>query len=308
VVGGAPDFLKGRGDRLLLSTEEHPCVLASARHAEVRGWKTPHIGVAAGGIIRLDELKDALREKTALVSLMLANNETGVIQPVREASRLAGEAGALFHTDATQAPGRIRIDVKELGVDYLSLSAHKFYGPKGVGILFARRGVPLEPFMRGGEQEHGRRAGTLNGPGITGMGEAASLASRNLDKWADHARAVRNGLENGILSGIRGAELNGAKEPRLPSHLNVFLPGVDAEALLMALDVAGVSASTGSACSSGTVEPSHVLAGMGFPRERALSSIRLSTGEANVPSDADAALEILVTAVNRLLKTSPRAR
>jgi len=306
-VGGAPDFLRGRGDRLVSTAIEHPCGLESARQVESRGWKAVSCRVDSGGVLDLVSLKESLGEKTALVSVMMANNETGVIQPVREASRLAHEAGALFHTDATQALGRIPVDVGELGADYLSFSAHKFYGPKGVGALYARKGVPLEPFIRGGGQERGKRAGTLNVPGIAGMGAAAGMARREMESRAGRAASVRDALESGILSRVSGSEVNGAREHRLPSHLNIFLSGIDAEALLMALDVAGVSASTGSACSSGAAEPSHVLSAMGIPRGRAVSSVRFTSGEANQAGDAEEALEIIVKAVERLRRSSPRA-
>jgi len=306
-VGSAPDFIRGRGDRLVYSAIEHPCGLESARQVEARGWKAVKVGVDGGGVLDLALLKELLREKTALISVMLANNETGVIQPVAAASRMAREAGALIHTDATQALGRIRVDVAELGVDYLSMSAHKFYGPKGVGALFVRKGAPLEPFMKGGEQERGKRAGTLNVPGICGMGVAAEFAARQLEPRAEHARIVRDALEQGLLSRIDGSAVNGCREPRLSSHCNINFPRVDAEALLMALDVAGIGASTGSACASGTAEPSHVLTAMGFSRGRALSSVRFSTGDAVDAGDIEPALETAITAVGRLRQTSPRA-
>lgn len=306
-VGLAPEFIRGRGDRLVSGAVEHPCGLESARRAEARGWKVVLSRVGAGGSLDLDALRDNLAVKTSLVSSMLANNETGIIQPVREAARLSREAGALFHTDATQAVGRIRIDVNELGVDYLSLSAHKFYGPKGVGALFVRRGAPLEPFMRGGEQEKGKRAGTFNVPGIAGMGVAAEMAEKELEKRAAHALAVRDALEQGLVSRIPDAELNGCGDKRLPSHLNIWFPNVDAEALLMAMDIAGIAASTGSACASGTSEPSHVLTAMGLARSRALSSVRFTSGEENLAGDAGEAVEAVAAAVERLRRTSPRA-
>jgi len=306
-VGLAPEFIQGRGDRLVSSAIEHPCGLESAGRAQARGWITAAARVDSGGILDLGSFQEALAVKTALVSVMLANNETGTIQPVKEAARMAREAGALFHTDATQAIGRTRVDVNELGVDYLSLSAHKFYGPKGVGALYVRKGAPLEPFMRGGEQERGKRAGTFNVPGIAGLGVAADMAVEFLDKRADHARSIRDALEQGLLSRITGTELNGCREPRLPSHLNIYFPGVDAEALLMALDVAGIAVSTGSACSSGTTEPSHVLTAMGIPRARALSAMRFTSGEDNVAEESGLVLEAVVTAVERLRRSSPRA-
>jgi cysteine desulfurase len=306
-VGLAPEFIRGRGDRLVSSAIEHPCGLESSRRAEARGWKAVTARVDSGGVLDLASLQEALAAKTSLVSVMLANNETGAIQPVQEAARLAHEAGALFHTDATQAIGRIRVNVADLGADYLSLSAHKFYGPKGVGALFVRKGAPLEPFMRGGEQEKGKRAGTFNVPGIAGMGVAAEMAVQELDKRAAHARAIRDALEGELVSRVKEAEINGCREPRLPSHLNICFPRVDAEALLMALDVAGIAASTGSACASGTSEPSHVLVAMGLPRARALSSVRFTTGEENLAEDSGAAAEAVAAAVERIRRSSPRA-
>jgi len=308
VIRGSVEALRGKGDRLVISAVEHPCVEESAKRVEKHGWKVERAGVDGTGVLDMAAFGKALGERTALVSVMLANNETGSIQPVAEAAKAAKAAGALVHTDATQAAGRIRVSVDELGVDYLSLSAHKFYGPKGAGALYVRRGAPLAPFLLGGSQERGKRGGTLNVPGIAGMGAAAGMAARDLEGRAARAREARDALERGMFSRITGCALNGHPGKRLPSHLNVSFSGVDGEALLMALDVAGVAASTGSACASGTAEPSRVLTAMGLPRERVLSAIRFTTGEANLAGDAAAALEIIVAAVERLRRSSPRAR
>ena len=252
------------------------------------------------GIASSDDLRAALRDDTALVSVMHANNEIGTIQPIAELARAAHERGALFHTDAVQSAGKIPIDVKALGVDLLSLSAHKFYGPKGVGAIWIRRGLRMLSGSTGGKQERNRRAGTENVAGIVGMGAAAEVA---LARMADeHARvgALRDRLEEGILREVPRTTVNGVKTSRVPNTTNISFDRVEAESLLIALDLEGIAVSTGSACSSGTLEPSHVLKAMGFPAHRTQNSIRFSLGAANTEAEVDRAVAVLPGIVEKL--------
>jgi cysteine desulfurase len=237
---------------------------------------------------------------TALVSLMHANNEIGTIQPVAELARIAHDKGALFHTDAVQSAGKIPIDVRELGIDLLSVSAHKFYGPKGVGALWAKRGVRLAAFVNGGKQERNRRAGTENVPGIVGMGVAAERAMAKLATESARLAALRDRLENGILSSVPNTDVNGSRASRVANTTNISFERIEAESLLIALDLEGVAVSTGSACSSGTLEPSHVLKAMGLSSHRAQNSIRFSLGAGNTEEQIDHVVEILPRIVSKL--------
>jgi cysteine desulfurase len=239
-------------------------------------------------------------DDVALVSVMHANNEIGTVQPVRELARLAHEHGALFHTDAVQTAGRVPCDIHELGVDLASLSAHKFSGPKGVGALWVRRGVRMVSCQTGGRQERSRRAGTENVPGIVGLGVAARLARERLAAEGPRLATLRDRLEAGVLSSVGGATVNGAVSPRLPNTTNISFDGVEAEALLIALDLDGIAVSTGAACSSGTLEPSHVLTAMGLPARRVQSSIRFSLGTDTTGAAIDRVLEVLPPLVDRL--------
>ena len=305
VIKGAAEALKAHGERIVITAIEHPCVMEAARTMGKRGWHVTHVKVDGRATVDLDHLRRSLAEKTALVSVMLANNEVGTIEPVAEAARLAKERGAAVHTDATQAVGRIPVDVNALGVDYLSLSAHKFHGPKGVGALFVRRGARLTPLLHGGEQEAGKRSGTLNVPGIAGLGVAAELARRDLDARATAVRALRDRLEAGITARIPHCLLNGHPVERLPNHLNMSFEFVEGEAMLLSLDMHGVVCSTGSACSAGSLDPSHVLVAMGCAPARAHSSLRFSLGLANTAADVDTVIEILAGVVQRLRRMSP---
>jgi cysteine desulfurase len=239
-------------------------------------------------------------DRTAIVSVMHANNEVGTVQPVAEIAAIAHERGALMHTDAVQSAGKIPLAVKALGVDLLSISAHKFYGPKGVGALWVRRGVRLTQQMTGGRQERNRRAGTENVPGIIGLGVAARLATGGLGSSAARVAALRDRLEAGILRDVAHAALNGAREPRVPNTTNISFERVEAESLLIALDLEGIAVSTGSACSSGTLEPSHVLKAMGLGSSRAQSSLRFSLGSATTETDIDRVVAVLPGLVQKL--------
>jgi cysteine desulfurase len=286
--------------RVVITAVEHHAVLNTAKALGEEGVPVEVARVSESGQLELGDLRAKLDDQTLLVSVMLANNETGVLQPVGEAARLARERHALVHCDAVQAAGKAQIDVRALDVDLLTLSAHKLYGPKGVGCLYVRRGTPLGPLVRGGAQERNRRAGTENVAGIVGFGAAASLAKEGLVAEAERVGALRDRLEARLLK-LPGARRNGG-EPRLANTANVSFEGTDAEALVIALDLEGVAASTGAACAAGGIEPSHVLKAMGFPPERVQSSLRLSLGRGTTEAEIDRAAEIIAGAVDRQRK------
>ena len=300
-IRGVAEALERSGRRhLIASAIEHEAVLNTIKALARRGWETTLLPVGEDGVVSPEALQSALTDRTALVSVMHANNEIGTLQPVAELARLAHVRGALFHTDAVQSAGKIPIDVKALGADLLSVSAHKFYGPKGIGMLWVRRGLRLLPVLTGGKQERSRRAGTENVPGIVGMGAAAALAQ---DKMADEGvrlAALRDRLEERILRAVPGTAVNGARTPRVPNTTNISFDRVEAESLLIAFDLEGVAVSTGSACSSGTLEPSHVLKAMGFPPHRTQNSIRFSLGAANTETEVDRVVAILPGIVEKL--------
>jgi cysteine desulfurase len=300
-IRGVAEALEVTGKRHLIATSiEHEAVLNTFKALGRRGWKTTLLAVDQSGIVSPDALEAALTDETALVSVMHANNEIGTIQPVTQLARIARARGALFHTDAVQTAGKIPVDVKALGVDLLSLSAHKFYGPKGAGALWVRRGVRLQPPLTGGKQERSRRAGTENVAGIVGLGVAAQLARGKMTAEGDRLAVLRDRLEQGILDTVSGTAVNGARSPRVPNTTNVSFDRIEAESLLIALDLAGIAVSTGSACSSGTLEPSHVLKAMGFPPHRTQNSIRFSLGAANTDADIDRVLDVLPGVVEKL--------
>jgi cysteine desulfurase len=284
--------------KLLVSAIEHHAVLNCAKALRDEGEPLAIAGVPANGRVELDTLAAALDDTVALVSLMLANNETGVVQPVAEAARLAHARGALVHCDAVQAAGKIAIDVRELEVDLLSLSAHKLYGPQGVGCLYVRRGTPMAPLVRGGGQERNRRAGTENVAGIVGFGAAAALVLEDLASEAAGVAALRDRLEARLLA-VPGVLRNGG-EPRLANTTNLSFQGCEAESLLMALDLEGIAVSTGAACSAGAIEPSHVLRAMGLPPERVQSSLRLSLGRSTTEAEVEHAADVITAVVERL--------
>src|SRR5687768_7042979 len=280
-IRGVAEALDVTGRKhLIASAIEHEAVLNTLKALARRGWKTTLLPVDQSGIVSPDALADALTDDTAIVSVMHANNEIGTVQPIAELARLAKSRGAVFHTDAVQSAGKVPVDVRALSVDLLSLSAHKFYGPKGVGALWIRRGVRLQSPMTGGKQERSRRAGTENVAGIIGLGAAAQLARAKMVAEADRLALLRDRLEEGILKAVSGTAINGARSPRVPNTTNISFDRIEAESLLIALDLAGIAVSTGSACSSGTLEPSHVLKAMGFSAHRAQNSIRFSLGAA----------------------------
>ena len=291
---------------LIASSIEHEAVLNTFKALAKQGWTTTLLPVDESGAVDPDNLAAALTGETALVSVMLANNEIGTLQPVAELARLARERGALFHTDAVQAAGKHPIDVNALGVDLLSISAHKFNGPKGVGALWVRRGARLVAPITGGRQERNRRPGTENVPGIVGMGVAAQVAREKLAADAERLAALRDRLEAGILDRVPGTVVNGTGA-RVPNTANISFDGVEAEALLIALDLQGIAVSTGSACSSGTLEPSHVLRAMGFRPHRAQNSIRFSLGLGNTDDDVTRAIDVMPAVVAKLRTLSGAA-
>jgi cysteine desulfurase len=301
-IRGVADGLEasGRTTHLIASSIEHEAVLTTLRHLARRGWRTTLLPVGTSGVVEPDALAAALEDDTALVSVMLANNEIGTVQPVAELATLARARGALFHTDAVQAAGKIPIDVSALGVDLLSISAHKFYGPKGAGALWVRRGLRLQPQITGGRPERGRRAATENVPGLVGMGIAADEARHKLEHEGARLCALRDRLERGVLASVSGTRVNGRLDARVPNTTNVSFDRVEAESLLIALDLEGIAVSTGSACSSGTLEPSHVLRAMGFPPHRTQNSIRFSLGATNTEAEVDRVVEVLPGLVDKL--------
>ena len=284
----------------VISAIEHPCVFNSAKFLQGSGYKVTILPVDKDGKIVIDDLKRALSEKTLFVSIMTANNETGTVQDIREISSLVKNSGAFMHTDAVQAIGKIPVNVDDLGVDYLTVSAHKIYGPKGVGALYARKGTPLFPLIQGGHQENGFRAGTYNNLGIIGFGKAAEIAHNDLEKYGKEISILRDRLRDGLLANIPGIKINSHSVDVLPNTLNVSFPGAEGEAILLSMDIAGIEASTGSACASGSLEPSHVLMAIGLGPELAHGSIRFSLGWANNTDDIDYIIKTMPPIIARL--------
>ena len=285
---------------VITSSIEHEAILNTVKALTRRGWTSTLLPVDVSGIVSPGSLASAITRETGIVSVMHANNEIGTVQPLADLAAIAHEHGAIFHTDAVQSVAKIPVDVRALGVDLLTLSAHKFNGPKGVGVLWIRRGTRLVSTMTGGKHERNRRGGTENVPGIAGLGVAARLARKKLDGEAQRIAALRDRLEHGILSTVGGTAVNGAPSPRVPNTTNISFDGVEAESLLIALDLEGFAVSTGSACSSGTLEPSHVLRAMGLPSHRTQNSIRFSLGAGNTEAEVDALLAKLPTVVSKL--------
>ncbi len=284
----------------ITSSIEHPCVLNSAKNLQDLSFKVYFIQVDGYGKIDIDAFKKALSDKTLFVSVMMANNEIGTIQDIKEIASLAKASGAWIHTDAVQALGKIPVNVDDLGMDYLTASAHKIYGPKGVGALYARKGSPLFPLIHGGHQEEGLRAGTYNNIGILGFGKAAKIALDELDKYEKEIAPLRNRLRDGLVKTIPNIKINGHPADVLPNTLNVSFPGAEGEAILLSMDLAGIEASTGSACASGSLEPSHVLMATGVGPELAHGSIRFSLGWGITVEDVDYIVETLPPIIARL--------
>jgi cysteine desulfurase len=301
-LASAPDNspLKEGRCEFITTAIEHPCVFNSAKYLESLGFKVTFLPVDAYGKVSIDALKEALNEKTLFVSIMTANNEIGTIQDIQEISALVKAAGAWMHTDAVQALGKIPVNVETMGVDYLTVSAHKIYGPKGVGALYVRKGSPVFPFIHGGHQESGLRAGTHNNIGILGFGKAAAIARDELAKYGKEIAALRNRLRDGLAAAIPQIKINGHPTDVLPNTLNVSFPGAEGEAILLSMDMLGIEASTGSACASGSLEPSHVLMATGLGPELAHGSIRFSLGWGVSADDVDYIVKTLPPIIARL--------
>lgn len=296
---------KKLGKNLIVTTEiEHPCVLEASKRLADFGMEVVYLPVDEYGLVKEDEYKAALERNPLLVSVMTANNEIGTVQDIKKLAKLAHEKGALFHTDAVQAAGKIPVDLKDWDVDYATFSGHKIYGPKGVGALFVKTGCKIEPLIRGGHQEKGYRAGTYNAPSIAAYGKAAELAKADIEHYMTFTRSLREKLKNGLLEKIPNIKVNGHPENVLPNTLDVSFPGAEGEAILLHLDLLGVDVSTGSACASGSLEPSHVLMATGLGPELAHGSIRFSFGKYNTESDVDYILEKFPPVIDRLRKMS----
>lgn len=290
---------------IVTSQVEHHAVLEPCKFLESIGVEVGYVPVDRFGRVDPGDIKKAMKPNTRLVSVMHANNEVGTVQPVAEISRIARAAGALFHTDAVQTVGKLKFGVEDLGADMLSLSAHKFHGPKGVGALYIRKGVKLNPFMHGGNQERSRRAGTHNVPGIVGLGAAAKLALAEREAESARLAALSERLRRGLAGRLAGFESIGHPAERLPGLVCILVAGIEGEAMVLALDAEGIASSSGSACTSGSLDPSHVLLAMGIPAERAHGSLRLSLGRASTEAEVDRFLEVFPPVAGRLRKMSP---
>ena len=294
-----------KGKHLITTQIEHHAVLHTCEQLEREGFNVTYLPVDEFGIVRMDALKDAIRPDTTLISVMAANNEIGTIQPIEEIAKLAKERGILFHTDAVQAIGSLPFDVKAMGIDLLSLSGHKFHAPKGVGALYIRNGVRLQRLIQGGAQERTQRAGTENVASIVGLGKAIAMAAENIDRHNAQLTAVRDRLIDRILAEIPYTRLNGHRTQRLPGNCNISFRFIEGESLLLALDLKGIAGSSGSACTSGSLDPSHVLLAIGLPHEIAHGSLRLSLSEENTIEQADRVVDALKEIVARLRSMSP---
>lgn len=297
--------LEKKGKHIITSAIEHHAVLHTCAAMEKQGYRITYLPVDGDGLVNPEDVRKAISDDTVLITIMMANNEIGTLQPIQEIGRIAKEASVLFHTDAVQAVGAVPIDVNSLNVDMLSMSGHKFHGPKGVGALYIRKGVKIGNLIYGGAQERGLRAGTENLPAIVGMGEAIELAVRELPVYTKKMTALRDRLINGILAEIPECRLNGHRTMRLPANVNVSIRYIEGEALLMRLDLAGIEGSSGSACTSGSLDPSHVLLAIGLPHEIAHGSLRLSLGTENTDEDVDTVLRELPGIVKNLRAMSP---
>ncbi|MDD5439718.1 MAG: cysteine desulfurase NifS [Candidatus Omnitrophica bacterium] len=304
-VLGVAKALRDKGQHIVTSAIEHSAILNTCKFLEKEGYKVTYLKVDEHGLVDLDELRDSLTGDTILVSIMLANNEIGTIQPIEEIARMVKGKGIAFHVDAVQAIGKIPVDVKKLGVDLLSLSGHKFHGPKGVGAIYIRKGTAITTYQHGGHQERNRRAGTENVPGIVGMGKAVDLAREHMAAESARMTALRDRLHRGIANTIKYVRLNGHPELRLPNTLNIGFKFVEGESILLNLDMEGIAASTGSACTSGSLEPSHVLTAMAVDAADAQGSIRFSLGKDNTEEEIDYVIGILPPIIERLRKMSP---
>jgi cysteine desulfurase len=301
-------FLSGRTPHIITTAIEHEAVLNTCQALEKEGVAVTYLHVDRDGRIDLEELRQSVRPETTLITIMHANNELGTVQPLEEIGRIAKEQDIYFHTDAVQSAGKVALDVNDLQVDLLSLSGHKFYAPKGIGALYIRSGTRLRQLLYGGHHQRGFRPGTENVAGIVGLGKAAEIARKSLAEDARHISALRDKLEHGLLTRVPQSRVNGGAAPRTPNTTNLGFPGIEGEALLIALDLKGLACSTGAACSSGAVEPSHVLTAIGLPPEEARASLRFSLGRHTTEKEIEFALQVVPSAVEQLRELSPTYR
>lgn len=296
---------KNKGNHIITTKIEHHAVLHTCEYLEKHGFRVTYLDVDKYGVVELDKLKQAITDETILISVMFANNEIGTIQPIKEIGKIAQEKGIYFHTDAVQAMGNVDIDVDELNIDLLSMSAHKFYGPKGVGALYIREGVKIDPFIAGGAQEQKRRAGTENVPGIVGLGTALELAYKNIDEHNKKLAFLRDKLIKKVFDNIDYVRLNGHPTDRLAGNASFCFKYIEGESMLLSLDMERIAGSSGSACTSGSLDPSHVLLAIGLPHEIAHGSLRLTLGDFNTEEEVDYVVEKLTEIVERLRQMSP---
>jgi cysteine desulfurase len=304
-IKGVAFALRNKGNHIITSQIEHHAVLNTCKFLSKIGYEITYAPTDKYGIVDVEFIEKSIRKETILITIMHANNEIGTIEPVEEISKIAREKGIYFHTDSVQTVGKIPVSVKKLGVDMLSLSAHKFYGPKGVGAIYIKKGTKIEPYLHGGEQEKGKRAGTYNVPGIIGLGKAAEIAIEEMEEEMKKVKYLRDKLERGIIEKIPEVVINGHPENRLYNTLNLCVKYVEGESILLNLDFEKIYASSGSACTSGSLEPSHVLLAIGIPPEIAHGSLRFSLGKYNEEKDVDMVLEVLPGIVEKLRKLSP---
>lgn len=304
-IRGIAYSYKNKGNHIITSKIEHPAVLETCKQLEKEGFEVSYIGTDKNGIVDLEELKKEIKKTTTLITIMFANNEIGTLQPIKEIGEIAKKNNIIFHTDAVQAVGSVLIDVKELNIDSLSLSAHKFYGPKGIGVLYVRKGIKFEKFVNGGHQERNKRAGTENVAGIVGLAKAIELAYRDLEEHNKKIKELRDYYVEQVKEKIPYIKINGDMEKRLPGNSNISFRFIEGEGLLLNLDLKGICASSGSACTSGSLDPSHVLLAIGLPHEIAHGSLRISIGKYNTKEEIDYLVENLVEIVGRLREMSP---
>jgi cysteine desulfurase len=302
---GVAEAMQKKGKHIITTQIEHHAILHTCEYLQQRGFEITYLPVDEYGKIRLEDLKKAIREDTILISVMFANNEIGTIQPIKQIGEIAKEKGIYFHTDAVQAVGHIKIDVKEMNIDLLSLSGHKLCAPKGVGAIYIKKGVTIQPFVHGGAQEKKRRAGTENIAGIVGLGKAIELADKEIEENTKKLVYLRDKLINGILENIPYSKLNGHPIDRLPGNCNISFDFIEGEAMLLLLDSKGIAASSGSACTSGSLDPSHVLLAIGLPHEKAHGSLRMTLEHYNTEQEVDTVLKELPMIVSKLRDMSP---
>ena len=304
-IKGIASAHKNKGNHIITTKIEHHAVLHACEYLEKNGFEVTYLDVDEEGLVRLEDLKNAITDKTILVTIMFANNEIGTIEPIKEIGEICREKKIFFHTDAVQAVGNIPVDVKEMNIDMLSLAGHKIYGPKGIGVLYVKKGIKIDNLIHGGAQERNRRAGTENIASIVGLGKAIELATTNLEEHMERLTSLREKLIDGLLK-IPYTRLNGPKgNKRLPGNVNVCFRFIEGESILLSLDFKGVCASSGSACTSGSLDPSHVLLAIGLPHEIAHGSLRLSMGDGSTEEDVDYVLEVVPPIIERLRNMSP---